>query len=223
MAKDLAKAYQDKPRGSVDLDLWQRKALFTGVDEVGRGCLAGPVVVAAAVLNPERVKLASAVDLKLLRDSKTLSMAQREKAYAWIAGELSLDFQVAFSGPRVIESVGIVSATFCAMRQAVSKLVRQPDLVLVDGRQEIADLQIPQWTMVKGDNLSWSIAAASILAKVSRDRWMMQAESSFPGYGFAKHVGYGTLQHRRALEQMGPCALHRRNFAPVKQMLAREI
>ncbi|MDD9950491.1 MAG: ribonuclease HII [Zetaproteobacteria bacterium] len=210
---------QIQERGTIDRELWAQHRVCAGVDEVGRGCLAGPVVAAAVVLHGKKVEQISALTRAKLRDSKTLSLKQREEMAELIETELALAHAVSFATAREVEQYGIVGATQRAMQTALLQLDIPVDLTLVDGNQTIQGWAAPQKTLVKGDNLSWSIAAASILAKVCRDRWMVQADSHYPGYGFAKHVGYGTAAHRQALQELGPCVLHRRNFAPIRQML----
>jgi len=177
-----------------------------GVDEVGVGPLAGPVVAAAVVL-PERV------DLPGLDDSKKLSPAARERLDAAIRDQ-ALCFGIGEVEPAEIDRVNIFHASLEAMRRAVSALVPEPDHLLVDARR-IPGISTPQTAVVHGDALDGSIAAASIVAKVYRDTIMRRLEESHPGYGFARHKGYPTPDHISALRQLGPSTIHRRSFAPV--------
>ena len=181
-----------------------------GVDEVGRGPLAGNVV-AAAVVFPRVLPSA----LSSLTDSKKLSESKRMSLIPHIL-DTALTYGVGWASPAEIDRVNILQATFIAMRRAVYRAVQRahtkPDIVLVDGNHLIPELIHPQATLVKGDARSYAIAAASVLAKVTRDREMVLAERIYPGYGFARHKGYGTLAHRRALTEHGPTPIHRRSF-----------
>lgn len=179
--------------------------LVAGVDEVGRGPLAGPVITAAVIFPP-------GLDLAGIRDSKRLSERQRLKAEEKIlSSALSVGFGAA--GPGEIDRLNILQATLLAMRRAVAELEPGPDYILVDGNRPIGGgLAIAQETVVKGDDRSFSIAAASILAKLRRDRIMVTLDRVFPGYGLARHKGYGTKAHYRALAEMGPSFAHRRCF-----------
>jgi len=184
--------------------------LCAGTDEVGRGPLAGAVVAAAVILNP-------AQPIAGLGDSKQLSEKQREQCYGQI-----LQFAVAFAIGRAsvieIDRLNILHASLLAMQRAVEALSTQPEFVLVDGNR------CPSWryqsqAVVKGDARVAEIAAASIVAKVTRDREMRLLDAEYPGYGFAQHKGYPTPQHLLALQALGPCPIHRRSFAPVAQLL----
>lgn len=181
------------------------------MDEVGRGPLAGPVV-AAAVLLPRDESLPW---LSQVRDSKLLSDAKRRE----LSSSLS-QFPHGFGlvSQETIDREGILTATRLAMKQAIEALIPQPDFVLIDALR-LPDLGLPQRGLIKGDCLCLSIASASILAKVHRDTWMEQADVLYPGYGFARHKGYGTEEHLAALRRLGPCPLHRHSFAPVKLLL----
>lgn len=187
-----------------------------GVDEAGRGPLAGPVMAAAVMFHgapPETLAM-------LLDDSKKLSAEKREAAFAVLRAAARagvLDYAIAAASAAEIGRLNILRATHLAMWRAVSRLPALPDLVLVDGN---AAPRLPCATrcVVKGDSLSLSIAAASILAKVTRDRAMIRLDGRWPGYGFARHAGYPTAAHRAALEKLGPCPHHRRGFAPVDQL-----
>lgn len=193
---------------------WARVA---GVDEAGRGPLAGPVV-AAAVVFPEAWFLRGLPDaLSRLDDSKRLTARRREQIYEVLTNLPEVDWAVAEVGPAEIDRLNILGATHVAMRQAVERLRRRPGHVLVDGLPA-SGLGCEHTAIVEGDHRSFSIAAASILAKVTRDRFMAGAECDWPGYGFARHKGYPTAEHREALARLGPCPLHRRSFAPVVQL-----
>jgi ribonuclease HII len=189
-----------------------------GVDEAGRGPLAGPVVAAAVLFHaPPPESLAA-----LLDDSKKLDAAKRETAFDALRAaqaEGVLDGAVAAASAAEIGRLNILRATHLAMIRAVAKLRLPPDLVLVDGNQPPRGLSCAVQCVVKGDGISLSIAAASILAKVVRDRAMARLDPRWPGYGFARHAGYPTAMHREALARLGPCPHHRRGFAPVDQML----
>jgi ribonuclease HII len=179
-----------------------------GTDEAGRGPLAGPVVAAAVVLDPDNIPDG-------LNDSKQLSAARREALFALIMQTATVS--VASSSSRRIDVIDIRKASLDAMRRAVAGLGVVPRLVLADGRDVPPGLCCEGQAVIKGDARSLSIAAASIVAKVMRDRMMARAEATFPGYGFAVHAGYATEIHRRAIESIGPCRLHRMSFRPLKQ------
>lgn len=182
-----------------------------GVDEAGRGPLAGPVV-AGAVLLPEHLH-----NLAGLNDSKQLSAAKREALFAALLESVDVFCSVGVAVREEIDRLNILRATHLAMARAVAGLVPSADFCLVDGLP-VKGLPVPHRAIVKGDSLSLSIAAASVLAKVTRDRMMEEADVEYPQYGFAKHKGYGTKAHMEALRKHGPCPLHRRSFAPVSQM-----
>lgn len=185
------------------------KTVVAGVDEVGRGPLAGPVVVAAVVLDPDRLPLG-------LNDSKKLTPARREV----LAGMIFASAAVAIASvpPALIDRLNIRGATLWAMRKAVLGLPVAPAHILVDGRDVPPGLPCPADALIKGDGRSLSIAAASIVAKVMRDRMCPVMDKTASGYDFAVHKGYGTKAHREAIARLGPGPDHRRSFAPVKQM-----
>lgn len=187
-------------------------SLVAGIDEVGRGPLAGPVVAAAVILDPARVPAG-------LTDSKKLSAARREALFAVIL-ETALGTGIGSASPTEIDSLNIRHATLLAMRRAAAALPVAPGLVLVDGNDP-PTLACPCEAIVKGDALVASIAAASIVAKVVRDRMMARLALAYPAYGFAGHVGYGTAEHRTAIMAHGPCPAHRHSFAPIKGRWAR--
>ena len=174
-----------------------------GIDEAGRGPLAGPVCAAACVLPAGLV-------IEGLNDSKKLSEKRREALYDQIT-EHALAWAVCLVDEKVIDEINILQATYCAMRGAVEKLPLRPDLCLVDGNRD-PGLGLPTRTVVKGDATCASVAAASILAKVTRDRLMLEYDKTYPGYGFAVHKGYGTKVHYAAVAELGLCPIHRRSF-----------
>lgn len=189
---------------------------IAGVDEVGRGCIAGPVTTAAVILDYEKLFAQSTKTLDLIRDSKKLSRKQRHSLIP-IIQELATSYAITSASPRVIEKLGIVPATFKAMRQAI-KHVGTPDILLVDGNQKLPRIPFEQQAVVGGDDLVYAIAAASILAKVERDTYMTKQSRRYPRWGFDTHVGYGTKNHISMIKENGICPLHRRNFAPINAM-----
>ncbi len=174
-----------------------------GIDEVGRGPLAGPVVAAAVVLPKD-------VDIYYLNDSKQLSAKKREELYDEIM-EKAIAVGVGFSDEKCIDEINILQANYVAMREAISKLSVKPDVLLNDA-VKIPDVDIPQESIIKGDAKSVSIAAASIIAKVTRDRFMVEISEKYPEYDFASNKGYGSPKHLAALKEIGPCEIHRRTF-----------
>lgn len=181
----------------------QGVSLICGVDEAGRGPLAGPVCAAAVIL-PKYLEIPG------LTDSKKLSDKRRRELFPEIQRH-ALAYGIGFASEGEIDEVNILQATFLAMERALSQLSVRPELALIDGNRE-KDFGIPVKTVVKGDSLSANIAAASILAKVSRDDWMLEAAGKYPEYGFEVHKGYGTKAHYEALRQYGPCPIHRQSF-----------
>ena len=196
--------------------LWNRGATrVAGVDEAGRGPLAGPVVAAAAILPARWAESGLPHELEGLNDSKQLTKTQREKFFNFLIACGQVEFAIAQINAAQIDSVNILRATHRAMNDALAKLNPAPQHALVDGRP-VKTLRVPQTAIVKGDARSYSIAAASVLAKVTRDRLMLEFDRQWPVYGFAGHKGYGTTQHLAALAAHGPCPIHRRSFAPLK-------
>jgi ribonuclease HII len=187
-----------------------------GIDEAGRGPLAGPVYAAAAVIDRTR---ATRKLLKLIDDSKKLSHEQREEAYEAMIVSGAVQFAVAEASVEEIDRINILQATFLAMRRAVQALVEQPEVVLVDGNRAPPGLGCRAETIVGGDAHSYSIAAASIFAKVARDRCMAKLAETFPGYGWESNRGYGSAQHLAALKLLGPTPHHRMSFAPLSRLL----
>jgi ribonuclease HII len=193
-------------KDNLDRELWQSSTLFCGVDEVGRGALAGPVVAAAVILPRD-------ADIDGVDDSKKLTPFRRERLEPEIKLR-SLAWTVSSAGLRFIEEHNIANATFQAMRQAVRRLQIRPELVLADG-WEIPGIGLPCRGIIAGDSKSLSIACASIIAKVYRDRLMTRLARLYPGYGLDQHKGYGTPLH-----ELGPSPIHRRTFQPVSALLA---
>lgn len=205
-AKAAAKLQKEKDRIRAMSEYELRFAdceYICGIDEVGRGPFAGPVMAGAVILPKDE-------EILYLNDSKKLSAKKRDELYDIIC-EKAVAWSVARVEPECIDEINILQATFEAMREAVSKLAVRPDILLVDA-VHIPDLDIPQESIVKGDAKSVSIAAASIVAKVTRDRIMEEYAGKYPGYGFEKNMGYGTAEHRQALKELGPTPIHRRSF-----------
>ena len=191
-----------------EINFWEIESelpydLICGVDEAGRGPLAGPVCAAAVILPKGMV-------IPGLNDSKKLTDKRRRELFPIIQQE-AVSFGIAFASQEEIDEINILQATFLAMRRAIDQLNPKPDFALIDGNRE-TDFGVPCKTVIKGDSLSANIAAASVLAKVTRDNWMIEAAEKYPGYGFEIHKGYGTKAHYAALEKLGPCAIHRRTF-----------
>ena len=186
------------------------RATVAGVDEAGRGPLAGPVVAAAVVLDLSR-------DWDGLNDSKQLTAEKRDAQFARVL-QGARAFAWSVVGPRTIDRVNIRIATHTAMARAVARLSLTPELVLVDGHETVAAMTCEQQAVIGGDGKCLSIAAASILAKVVRDRVMERLDRVWPVYGFAKHKGYGTPDHMAAIRDHGPCPLHRHTFAPISTL-----
>ena len=175
-----------------------------GVDEAGRGPLAGPVCAAAVILPEDAV-------IEGLDDSKKLTEKKREKLYD-IIKETAVAYSVAYGTLEEIESVNILEATYLAMNRAIEGLNVKPDFALIDGNRVPRGIKIPCETIVKGDSKSMSVAAASVLAKVTRDRLMLEYDKKYPEYNFKKHKGYGTKEHTELIKQYGPCEIHRLSF-----------
>ncbi len=187
--------------------------LVAGVDEAGRGALMGPVVAAAVVLpNDLKVRWRDRV-----RDSKLLNTATREFLFECIM-EKAVSVGVGISSNEVIDNIGIIKATRLAMKLAIEQLVPEPQYILID-YMRLPEVSLPQKGITNGDRLCFSIACASIVAKVSRDRMVKEMDISYPGYGFARHKGYGTKEHLACLRSRGPCQIHRRTFRPVREMI----
>jgi len=184
--------------------------MVAGIDEAGRGPLAGPVVAAAVILP-------AGLRIKEVNDSKKLSPDTRERLFDVIMSQ-ALSVGIGMGSPELIDRINILQATLYAMLEAVSQLAPQPDYILIDGISSI-NSPIPQKTIKKGDSLSLSIAAASIIAKVTRDRLMRELDGIHPGYGFSGHKGYGSALHMDAIRRLGPSPVHRLTFGGVKEHL----
>jgi ribonuclease HII len=184
---------------------------IAGIDEAGRGPLAGPVSVAAVILPAD-------FDHAVLNDSKQLSEKKREKLYDELTADPAIRWHSLMIEAEEIDRLNILQATWTGMRRCALALDPKPDAALIDGRP-VRDFPIHHLALVKGDSLSHSIAAASIIAKVTRDRLMLALAEQYPGYGFEIHKGYPTAAHIQALKKLGPCPIHRRSFAPVAQLM----
>jgi ribonuclease HII len=196
--------------------LWEKKLTrVAGVDEAGRGPLAGPVVAAAAILPPQWAQSGLPRELEGLNDSKQLTKKQREKFFAVLTSCGEVKFAIAQTDAAQIDEINILQATHRTMNEALAKLNPQPQHALVDGRA-VKTMRVPQTAIVGGDARSYSIAAASVLAKVARDRLMLEFHQQWPAYGFAEHKGYGTAKHLAAIAAHGACPIHRKSFAPLK-------
>jgi ribonuclease HII len=192
---------------TVEREFFERGIrLIAGVDEVGRGALAGPVVTAAVILPPD-------VIIPGIRDSKQLTPSQREVLDAEIRGRAAA-WSIDLIGNEDVDRLNVLEATRESMRRVIRKLSVRPEMVLTDA-MEIEDLDIPLISLIKGDARSTCIGAASIIAKVWRDRWMCRAAAEFPAYGFDRHKGYGTRQHLEIIARQGSCPLHRKSFKPM--------
>lgn len=195
--------------------LEQGVEIIAGLDEAGRGPLAGPVVAAAVILPLAWVEAGLPGVLEGLNDSKQLSAARRDQYFNALTNSPDIRYGIALEDSRAIDRWNILQATHRAMNAALTQLNPQPQHVLVDGRP-VKSLTYPQTALVKGDSRSYSIAAASVLAKVTRDRMMCDYHARWPQYGFAEHKGYGTSAHLAAIAEHGPCPIHRMTFAPLK-------
>ena len=186
--------------------------IICGIDEAGRGPLAGPVTAACVVFHKK-------ITFPGLNDSKVLNEKKRELLFQEITASKDLSFSIGSCSSDEIDTLNILNATFLAMKRAVQGLDVFPDALLVDGNQSIKGISCYQKTVIKGDARSYSIAAASILAKVTRDRWITEQAKIYTPYEFEKHKGYGTQRHMELLKKYGPCPLHRKSFAPVRRLL----
>jgi ribonuclease HII len=199
---------------SFDKKFYDKGLQFiAGIDEAGRGPLAGPVAAAAVIL-PKDIIISG------LNDSKQLPEKKREQLFG-IIKEKALSYAIELVDNNIIDRINILQATFMAMSKAVSKLQHKPDLCLVDGNHKIPNLKFNQEALISGDAKSACIATASILAKVTRDRLMLEYAKLYPAYEFEKHKGYGTKKHIEALKRYGVCPIHRTTFAPISEMLSQ--
>ncbi|MBN1427794.1 MAG: ribonuclease HII [Anaerolineae bacterium] len=193
--------------------------IIAGLDEVGRGAWAGPVAAGAVILPLQRVDLPDA--LAGVRDSKLCSARERERLDQ-VVRQVAEGVGIGMASVAEIDSLGIAPATRLAMRRALDALPSAPQALLID-YVRLREVALPQRSLVKGDRKSYSIAAAGIVAKVARDRLMTELDAEYPGYGLAAHKGYGTKYHQAALDELGPCVLHRRSFRPIRERLFPEI
>jgi len=215
------------PNLNEERKLWRRGyRRVVGLDEAGRGPLAGPVVAAAAItinLNRDNIPI-KLRGLKGIKDSKKLSPKKREEFYKILTnplrqladGGLQIKWGIGRVSEKVIDKINILEATKLAMKRAIEKLSKKPDFLILDGKMKL-DLPIPQKSIIKADEKVFSCAAASIIAKVTRDRIMRRYNKRYPKYGFDRHKGYPTKLHRRKLKKYGPCKIHRKTFRPVRK------
>jgi ribonuclease HII len=209
---------RDKPidRFAFERELFKVGLQYiAGVDEAGRGPLAGPVVAAAAMLPVEWIEGGLPKPLFGLNDSKQLTAIRRETFFEVLTTSPNVHFAVTAIDSGQVDALNILRATHEAMKSALGRLRPRPEHVLIDGMRVTA-IRFPQTPLIEGDGRSYSIAAASVIAKVTRDRLMTRFDREWPGYGFADHKGYATPQHVAALMQHGPCPIHRRSFAPLR-------
>ena len=217
MARRAGQDADEVPTLAREREHWACGELcVAGVDEVGRGAWAGPIVAAVVVLPADP---AIAGDLRGVRDSKVVPPPERARLAALIR-DRALTTTVGTAPAALVDRAGVLRATAHAMNEALASLERAPDHVLVDGLH-VRGLVCPQTPIVRGDACCLSIAAASIVAKVTRDRWMAELDAIYPGYGFGGHKGYGTPAHRAALCRLGPCPVHRLSYAPVAAIVAQ--
>ena len=205
------------PDLNYELPLWAAGALhLAGLDEAGRGAWAGPVSAGAVIL-PHALRADLCITLKGVRDSKQMTARQR---FAWAVKirRTALAWGVGFASHTEIDAMGILPATRLAMQRALAQLSLPPQHLLLDAVR-LPAVALPQTVLIKGDVHSLSIAAASVLAKTARDELLIAWEQEYPGYGFARHKGYGTAAHRQALQLKGPCPLHRFSFAPIRDLI----
>ncbi len=196
--------------------LLQGLTLIAGVDEAGRGPLAGPVVAAAVIFPIHWLKSGLPSELQGLNDSKQLTARQREQFFEMLTTCGEVKFAIAQMDANCVDEINILQATHRAMNEALASLAPAPQHALVDGTR-VKTLRFPQTPIVKGDSKSYSISAASVLAKVTRDQLMEEYHERWPAYGFAEHKGYGTARHLAAIAEHGPCPIHRRSFASIRQ------
>jgi ribonuclease HII len=203
----------NRPSLQEEKKIWRKGSKYVAcLDEAGRGPLAGPVVAAACVILDYRLKTR---DFKGLKDSKKLSRGQREKFYKVITGNKNIDWGIGKISEKVIDKINILEASRLAMEKAVAKLKKKPDFLILDGKMKL-DLPILQKSIVKADEKVFSCAAASILAKVTRDRIMEKYHLKYPRYSLNDHQGYPTKMHLKRLKRYGPSKIHRRSFGPVR-------
>jgi len=204
------------PDPSFEKNLLPQKRFILGVDEAGRGPWAGPVYVAAFLLDLKNFPQDLFLENKI-RDSKTLSEKQKNKAVTFIKKQ-KFSFSVAHSTAAEIDNYGILNATKLAMHRTIKPFLKQAEFILIDGNMSF-DLSLPYRSIAKGDQKSYAIASASILAKVYRDNVMRKFDKKYPQYGFAQHKGYGTKQHQKTLQEHGPCPIHRTSYRPIQAFI----
>ncbi len=205
-------------RLAFEREAWrQGRSRVAGVDEAGRGPLAGPVVSAAVVFPPAYIEAEQYGRFAALTDSKQLTALQRDRFYDQLFAVPGIDIGIGFGEASEIDAVNILQATHRSMRRALLHLAARPDFALVDGRP-VPSLPCPSRAIVKGDALCLSVSAASVIAKVTRDRWMDEFDRAHPEYGFVRHKGYGTALHIQALLKYGATTQHRRSFRPVRDI-----
>lgn len=202
--------------------LWSNNVKYiAGVDEVGRGPLAGPVVAAAVIIHHESPLTSDEQEIfyKKMRDSKKLSAIQREKIFDVLTHSNAIHYGIGIVPEKIIDEINILQASLLAMEYAIRNISCNPDFLLIDGPFTLENISLNQKAIVNGDEKVTSIAMASIIAKVTRDRFMIECDQKYPQYSFALHKGYGTKLHLDALKKYGPCEIHRKSFGPVKKML----
>lgn len=191
----------------------QGSSLIAGIDEAGRGPLAGPVVAACVIIDKDFVL--NNEELKMITDSKDLTSKKRELLFKVIKDNVKA-IEIGVVDPDIIDKINILQASFLAMRRALKKVGLNPDHLIVDGNFKIPKIKTPQTAVIQGDKNVWTVAAASIIAKVSRDWIMANMDEKYPQYGFIDNKGYGTKKHLTCIKEHGPCLIHRRSFAPIK-------
>jgi len=205
------------PDLTIEARFWRAGLTYlAGLDEAGRGAWAGPITAAAVIFRADETLLKR---LSGVRDSKLMTPCQRSYWADKIKQE-ALTWGVGMASCEEIDALGILNATRLAMRRALEQLIITPQQLLLDALR-LPEIPLPQEAIIKGDRRSLSIAAASVLAKTSRDAWMIACDQNFPGYGFAHHKGYGTFAHKQALGTLGPCPIHRRTFSPIARLKTR--
>ena len=212
MAKKISRARRFRYEHAL---VEQGVTLIAGVDEAGRGPLAGPVFAAAVIFPVDWITGAMPKALRGINDSKQLTPEEREVLFAEITGRSEIRFGIAQVDVQMIDQINILQASHRAMNAALAQLNPAPQHALVDGLR-VASMALAHTAIVGGDGLSYSIGAASILAKVTRDRLMVELDGEYPGYGFAEHKGYGTPEHLAAIKALGACAIHRQTFSPFR-------
>ena len=202
------------PDFEIEKSLLKKYRWVAGIDEAGRGAWAGPVVSAVVILNPEKID-------NRINDSKKIAPKEREKLFQWIKNNC-LSYGIGIVDEKIIDQINILEATKYSVQLALKKIKIRPEFLLIDA-MEIKAIPIPQQSIIKGDSISYSIAAASILAKVTRDNIMKKYDKIYQEYSFATHKGYGTAIHKKALHQAGACPIHRFSYRPVRELKNKEL